>query len=66
MAEVDEGSSEVESKPRLITFLDIEPKFNGFNILEWSKLIELPIKGRYLNDHLTKEPVTKGSVTCKI
>ena len=66
MAKVDEGSSEVESKPGLITFPDIEPKFNGFNILEWSKLIELAIRGRYLGDHLTKELVTTGSVAYKI
>ena len=33
MAKVDEGSLEVEAKPKLNTFPDIEPKFNGFNIL---------------------------------
>ena len=66
MATVTKSSSEVESQPRLISFLDIEPKFNGFNILEWSKLIELVIKVRYLGDHLAEEPVTKGSAAYKI
>ena len=34
MVKVDEDSLEVESKPRLVTFPDIKPKFNGFNIFE--------------------------------
>ena len=41
MAKITEGNLEVESQLRLITFPDIEPKLNGFNIFEWSKLIEL-------------------------
>ena len=48
MAKITESSSEVELQPRLITFPDIEPKFNSCNILEWSKLIELAMNGRYL------------------
>ena len=66
MAKAIEGNSKVESQPRLITFPHIEPKFNVFNILEWSKLVELAIKGRYLGDRLTEEPVTKGSAAYKI
>ena len=66
MVKAIEGNSEIESQPKLITFPDIEPKFNGFNILEWSKLIEQAIKGRYLGDHFTEEPVTKGSAANKI
>ena len=66
ITKVIEGNSEVESQSRLITFPNIEPKFNGFNILESSKLIELAAKGRYLGDHLTEEPVTNGSVAYKI
>ena len=66
MATVTESSSEVESQPRLISILDIEPKFNIFNILEWSQLIELVIKVRYLVDHSTEEPVTETSAAYKI
>ena len=66
MAKTTKGRSEVESQPRLITFPDIEPKLNGFNILEWRELIELAIKGRLLGDHLTEELVTKGSAAYTI
>ena len=55
MAKDIEGTPEVESQPRLITFPDIEPKFNGLNTREWSKLIELAINRKYLGDHLTEE-----------
>ena len=55
--EVPEMAKAIDSGRTIVVFPDIEVKFDGINMLEWSKLVELTIVGRELGDHLKESPV---------
>ena len=52
--EVPEMAKATNSGRTIVVFPDIEVKFDGINMLEWSKLVELTLVGRELGDHLKK------------
>ena len=52
--EVLEKAQATDSGRTIVIFLDIEIKFDGINMLEWSKLMESTHVGRVVGDHLTE------------
>ena len=48
-----------------IVFPDIQVKFDGLNMFEWSKLVQLTLDGRQLGHHLTDPPLTSTDPSYK-
>ena len=55
--EVPEMDKATDSGRTIVVFPNIEVKFDGINMLEWSKLVELTLVGRELGDHEKESPV---------
>ena len=50
--EVPEMTKAIDYGRTIIVFLDIEVNFDGINMLEWSKLVELTLVNTKLGVHL--------------
>ena len=55
--EVPEMAKATDSGATIVVFPVIVVKFDGMNLLEWSKLVELTLVGRELGDHLKESPI---------
>ena len=52
LGEVLEIAKATDSGRTIVVFTYIEVKFDGINMLEWSKLVELTLVSRELGDNL--------------
>ena len=55
--EVPEMTKAIDYGRTIIVSLDIEVKFEGINMLKWSKLVELTLVDRELGVHLKEIPI---------